>query len=63
LLRSTCVIHNNGFTHGSQELFDVLLPVPHICLSHLGTSGTYDCDGPRLLCYSYFCSSTTSLPI
>jgi hypothetical protein len=41
----------------------VFLPLMHIGIRHLCTAGTYDFDGPRLLCYSYFCSSSTSLPI
>ena len=57
------VIHNIGFTYGSQDMFYAFLPLMHICTSNLGTSGTYDCDVPRLRCYSYFCSSNTSLPI
>ena len=63
LLRTAGVIHNLGFTHGSQDLFDVLLLVPHICLSHLCTASTYAFDGPRLRYYSYVCSSITSFPI
>src|SRR5215510_2108694 len=63
LLRTTCVIHNIGFTHGSQDLFDVFLPVLHTCLSHLCTASTFNFDGPRCMCYSYVCSSSTSLPI
>jgi hypothetical protein len=63
LLRTAGVIHNIGFTHGSQDLFYVLLPVLHICLSHLGTAGIPSCDFPRSMYYSYFCSSITSLPI
>src|SRR5262249_12060103 len=63
VLRTAGVIHNLGFTHGSQDLFDVFLPILHICLSHLCIASTYDFDGARLLCYSFFCSSITSLPI
>lgn len=63
LPRTAGVIHNVGFTHGSQDVFDVLLPLMHICTCYLCTSGTYDCDGPRCMCYSYVFSSITSLPI
>lgn len=63
LLRTAGVIHNLGFTHGSQDMFDVLLPLMHICLSHLCPTGTPICHFPRLRCYSYVCSSSTSLPI
>src|SRR5215470_13416685 len=56
LLRTTCVIHNSGFTHGSQDLFDVLLPILHICLSYLCPAGTPICHFPRCMCYSYVCS-------
>jgi hypothetical protein len=63
LLRTAGVIHNIGFTNGLQDTFYALLPLMHICLSHLCTPGTYDCDGPRLRCYSYVFSSITSLPI
>jgi hypothetical protein len=63
LLPPAGVIHNIGFTHGSQDMFGVLLRIIHIWISHLCTLGTSDFDGPRLLCYSYFCSFITSLPI
>ena len=62
LLRTAGVIHNIGFTYGSQDLFYAFLPIMHICVSHLCTAGTSDCAGPRLTGYSYVFSSITSLP-
>jgi len=63
LCRTAGVIRHLGFTHGPQDLFDVLLPIFHSCISHLCTAGTSNFDGPRLICYSHFFSSLTSLPI
>jgi hypothetical protein len=63
LPRTAGVIHNSGFTHGLQDLLYAFLPLIHSCLSHLCTASTSDFDGPRLMGYSYVCSSITSLPI
>src|SRR5262245_58495564 len=38
LLRTACIIHHIGFTHGSQDLLYAFLPLMHICLSHLCTA-------------------------
>jgi hypothetical protein len=44
-------------------MFEVLLLMLHIGIRDLCTAGTYDFEGPRLMCYSYVFSSITSLPI
>lgn len=63
LCHTAGVIHNIGFTNAPQDVFEVLLPRMHSCLSHLCTAGASDFGVPRVMGYSYVYSSITSLPI